>query len=81
MFQDCLEEWITKTVVLAPGEAILFLDDNCLEGLPLDDARDVGFCLGGPVNWEGREAEVEMMVSTVQEGCWAIADAILGKRT
>ena len=31
--------------------------------------KDVGFCLGSPVNWAGREAQVEATVSTVQEGC------------
>ena len=28
MFQDGLEEWITEAVVLAPGEAVLFFDDD-----------------------------------------------------
>ena len=78
MFQDGLEEWITEAVVLAAGEAILFFGQQLLkEGLPLGDARDVGFCLGSPVNCAGREAQVEMMVSTVQEGHWAIADTIM----
>ena len=31
--------------------------------------KDVGFHLGSPVNWAGREAQVEMMVSTVWKGC------------
>ena len=47
IFQDGLEEWSTEAVVLAPGEAILFFRWWSLkEGLPLGDARDVGFCLG-----------------------------------
>ena len=29
MFLDGLEEYITEAVVLAPGVAILFLDDDC----------------------------------------------------
>ena len=51
------------------------------ERLSLGDARDVGFCLGGPVNWAGREAQGEKMVITVQEGCQAIADAVVEKKT
>ena len=51
------------------------------EGLPLGDTRDVGFSLASPVNLAGREAQVEMVVSTVQEDCQATADAIVEKRT
>ena len=61
MFQDGLEEWITEAVVLAPGEVILFFRWWLLkEGIPLGNARDVGFCFAGPVNWARREAQVEM---------------------
>ena len=82
MFQDDIEEWITEAVVLAPGEAILFFGKWSLnEGLPLGDARDVGFCLAGLVNRARREAQVETMISTVQEGHWAFANAIMEKRT
>ena len=70
---------ITEAVVLASGEAILFFRWLLQEGLPLGDARDVGFCLASTVNWSGRGAQVETMVSTVQEGNGAIADAIMGK--
>ena len=81
MFQDGHEELITEAVVLAPGEVILFFGWQLLkEGLPLGDPRDVGFCLAGPVNWARKEVQVEMMVSTAQEGCWAIADAIVEKK-
>ena len=73
MFQDGLEEWITEPVVLPPRETILFFRWQSLkEGLPIGDARDVGFHLGGPVNWARREDQVEMTASTVQEGHWAI---------
>ena len=51
------------------------------EGLSLDDVKDVGFCLVGPVNWAGREAQVEKTVGTVQEGHQTIADGVVGKRT
>ena len=82
MFQDDIEEWITEAVVLTPGEAILFFRRWSLkEGLPLSNAREVGFSLASPVNWAGREAQVELMVSTVQEGCRAITDAFVEKRT
>ena len=88
LFVNCqhVPEWpwkrITGAVVLAPGEVILFFRWWLLkEGLLLGDARDVGFHLGGPVNWASREAQVEMMVSIVQEGHWAIPDAIVEKRT
>ena len=82
MFPDGLEEWITEAAVLAPGEAILFFRWQLLkEGLSLGDARDVGFCLASPVNWARREAEVEMMVRTVREGHWAIADTVMEKKT
>ena len=83
MLQDGLEEWITEAVVLAPGEAILFFRWWLLkEGLPLGDARDVGFHVPGPVNWAGREAQVEMTVSMkhcTARSCQAIADAVSGK--
>ena len=72
MFQDDLEEWITEAVDLAPGEVILLVIGN---------TRDDGFSLASWVNWAGREAQVERMVSTVQEGHWTIADATVEKRT
>ena len=51
-----------------PGEAILGWHKWCW--LPI----------GSPVNWAGIEAQVETMVSTVQQGHWAITDAIVEKR-
>ena len=82
MFQDGLEEWITEAVVLAPGEAILFSWWWSLkEGLPPGNARNVGFRLASSVTWARREHQVETMVSTVQEGHWAIVGAIVDKRT
>ena len=66
LFQDGLEEWITKAIVLASEEVILFFGWHLLKDwLPLGDTRDVGFHLGSPINWARREAQVEMMVSTV----------------
>ena len=73
MFHNGLEEWLTEAVVLAPEEAILFFGrQSCKEGLSYIGARDVGFCLTGPVDGARR---------TVQEGLWAIGDAVMEKKT
>ena len=78
LFQDGLEERITEAVVLAPREAILFFTWWFhKEVLYLGDTRDVGFHLGIPVNWTRREAQVEMMVSTVQEGHQTITQTVV----
>ena len=46
MFQEGLEEQITKAVVLATWVAILFfMQWSCKGGLPFGNARDVGFSL------------------------------------
>ena len=50
------------------------------EGLPLGNARDVGFSLKGPISWASRTAQVEVTVNTVQAGCQAIAEAVVEKR-
>ena len=66
MFQDSLEEQIAEAVVLAPGEAILFFGQwSIKEGLPLGNARDVGFSLTGPVNWASRTVHVESTVNNI----------------
>ena len=63
-------------------EAILFFGWlSCKEGLPLGGARDVGFSLMGPTSWAGRADQVEVTVSTMQEGHCAIAEAVIEKRT
>ena len=81
VFQDGLKEQITKAQVLALGEAILFFGRwLCKEGLAFGSARIVRFSLTGPVNWAGRKAQVEGTVNTVQEGHWAIADAVMEKK-
>ena len=81
IFQDHLKEWIPKALILALGEAILFFG-RCWhkEGLPFGSAQNIRFSLTGSVNWPGRLAQVEATVNTVQEGCWAIADAVLEKK-
>ena len=81
IFQEGLEKRITKAMVLGPGEAVLFFGRWSLkEGLPHGKARDVAFCVAGPVTWTGRQAQVKTTVNMVQEGCWAIADAVVEKR-
>ena len=68
-------------MVLAPGEAILFFGRWSLkEGLPHGKVRDFAFSMASPVIWARRQAQVKMTVNTVQEGQWAIADAVLEKR-
>ena len=49
IFQECLEERITKVMVLAPGKAILFFGRQSLKvGLPHGKARDVALSVAGP---------------------------------
>ena len=79
--EACPKDYITKAVVLAPGEAILFFGrHSCKEGLLFRNAKDVELGLRGPVNWAGRTAQVEATVNTIQEGHLAIADAIIKKK-
>ena len=59
MFQEGLEEQITTAVVLVPGEAILFFGQcSHKEGLPLENARDVGFSLTGSLNGASKTTQV-----------------------
>ena len=53
----------------------------CKEGLSLEGARDIGFCLTGLTISASRAAQVEATVSVVQEGHHAIAEAVIEKRT
>ena len=80
--EACLGDQITDAVVVAPGEAILFFGRYLLrEGLSYRNAQDVKLGLTGPVNWAGRMAQVKVTTNTVQEGCQAIANTILEKRS
>ena len=82
MFQDGLDEWTTKAPVLALGEAVLFFGRwSHKERLPYTSARDIGFSLTGQVNWAGRTAKIKVTAYMVQEGCWAIADAVTERNT
>ena len=56
MFQDGLKEQITKAVILATGEAILFFGrQSSKERPPYTSKRDVGFSLTGLINWLGEQ--------------------------
>ena len=80
IFQEGLEERITKAMILAPEEAILFFGRQSLkEGLPHGRARGVAFYVAGPVIWAGRQAQVRITINTVQVGHQAIADAVVEK--
>ena len=78
IFQAGLKEQITEAVVLSPGEATLFFERwSCQEGLPYTSARDIGFSWTGPINWARGATQVEETKNTVQEGHWAIVDAVM----
>ena len=69
-------------MVLALGEAILFFR-RCShnDGLLYCDAQDIKHGLTGSVTWVERTAQVEMIVNTIQEGCRAIMDVVIEKKT
>ena len=76
-----LEDWITKAMVLSPGEAILFFSRHSRnEGLSYCRARNVEFDLGGPFNWAGRPTQIEALRKTVQEGQCTIIEAVVEKK-
>ena len=69
-------------MVLSPGEANLFFGRQLhKEGLPYTSAGGIGFSLTDPVNWARRTVQVEATVNTVQEGCQAIANAVMKNKT
>ena len=66
MFHDGFKESITKGVVLALGEAILFFRRiSHKEVLSYASARDIGFSLTGPVSWADRTGKVKETANTV----------------
>ena len=76
--EACPGDQITKAVVLAPGEAVLFFRRYLLkEGLLYNNAWHVEFGLHSPVSWAGRTVQVETAITTMPEDHWAIADAIM----
>ena len=80
--EACPGDWISKAVVLVPGEAILFFGRCSLrEGLLCSSAEDVELGLRGPVNWAVRTVQVEAIINTIQEGCQVMMDAVMEKKT
>ena len=67
---------LTKAVVTGPGRAVLFYRRHSLGGLTMDDARDATFLLAGAGTWVGKPAYLATDPMTIQEGQWAIAQAI-----
>ena len=69
----CPWDQITEAVVLAPGEAILFIGrHSCKEGLLYRNAQDIELGLKGQVNWAGRTVQIEAAINIMQESHWAI---------
>ena len=67
----------TEAVVTGPGRAVLFYRRCSLgEGLSLVKARDATFLLKGSCTWVGKPAYLATDPLTIQEGWWAIAQAI-----
>ena len=68
---------LTKVVVIGPGRAVLFYGRCSMgEGLTADKARDAAFLLTGAGTWVGKLAYLAADPMTIQEGRWAIAQAI-----
>ena len=68
---------LTKAVVTEPGRAVLFYGRCSLgEGLTTDDARDATSLLTGVGTCVGKPSYLATNPMTIQEGQWAIAQAI-----
>ena len=68
---------LTKAVVIGLGRAVLFYGRHSMgEGLTTDEARDALFLLPGAGMWVGKLAYLTTDPMTIQEGRWAIAQAI-----
>ena len=69
---------LTKAVVTGPGRAVLFYGRCSLgEGLTMDEAKDAAFLLTGAGMWVGKPAYLATDSMTIQEGWWAIAQAVM----
>ena len=68
---------LTEAVVIGLGRAVLFYR-RCStgEGLTVDKARDAPFLLTGAGTWVGKSAYLNTNPMTIQEGRWAIAQAV-----
>ena len=68
---------LTKAVMIGPGRAVLFYGRCSMgEGLTADKARDATFLLTGAGTWVRKLAYLATDPITIQEGRWAIAQAI-----
>ena len=68
---------LTKAVVIGPGRAVLFYGRHSMgEGLMADKARDAAFLLTGAGTWVGKSAYLATDPMIIQEGRWAIAQAV-----
>ena len=75
------EDWMTKAMVLSPGEAILFFGRHSKnEGIPYCMARNVELGLEDQFNWAGRSTQIEALKKTIQGGCHAITEAVIEKK-
>ena len=69
---------LTKAVVIGPGRAVIFYGRHLLgEGLIADEARDATFLLTGVGTWVGKPVYLATNPMTIQEGQWAIAQAVM----
>ena len=68
---------LTEAVVIGPGRAVPFYGRHSMgESLTVDEARDATFLLTGAGMWVGKLAYLATGPITIQEGRWAIAQAI-----
>ena len=69
---------LTEAVVIGPGRAVLFSGSPSMgEGLTAYEARDATFLLTGAGTWVGKSAYLTTDPMTIQEGRWAIPQAIM----
>ena len=74
MFRET--EDITKAVVLAPGQAVLFFGRwSQGEGLSYEEVQDPVFSLSGDLAWIGRPTVVEVTTPYFSEGHRVVAQA------
>ena len=70
---------LPEVVVICPGRAVLFYGRCSMgEGLMADEARDAAFLLTGAGTQVGKSSYLTADSVTIQEGRWAITQAITG---
>ena len=68
---------LIEAVVIGPGRAVLFYGRHSLgEGLTRDEAREATFLPTRVSTWVGKLAYLATDPMTIQEGQWAIAQAV-----